>query len=123
MNRRVASAADVARALRKAGVTEEALREEGLDSLKLGLASDVVGRVLRSTPPNQRHFLAVVVTPEGTQCMTRGECIAMLRAGDVPDLADQMAALRYRMHHIAMLATGERAPPSVVLMPLVMVQS
>ena len=122
MNRRVASAADVARALRKAGVTEEALREEGLDSAKLGLASDVVRRVLRSTPPNRRHFLAVVVTPEGTQCMTRGECIAMLRAGDVHDLADDVAALPYRMHHIAVLASGEQAPPYVRLLPLVEVR-
>lgn len=123
MNRRVATAADVARTLRKAGVTDAALAEEGLTAEGIGQASDIVGRVVRSTPPNRRHFLAVVVTPEGTQCMTRGDLIAMLRGGDLADLADQVAALPYRMHFIAVLATGEKAPPSVALLPLAMVAS
>ena len=120
MRRSTATAADVARVLAKAGVTAEALAEEGLTAEGIGQASAIVGQVIRNTPAAKRHFLAVVVSCEGTQVMTRGDLVAMLRAGD---LADQVAALPYRTNYVAVLATGEKAPPSVALLPLVAVHS
>ena len=124
MRRSTATAAAVAHALAKAGVTEALLAEEGQSAASIGLAGDIIRHVVGSTPPNKRHFLSVLITPEGTRVLERGALVALLRDGDLLDLAAQIRALPFRPHHVAVVFVGDgKAPPSVTLLPLAMVAS